>query len=116
MIRARSWSVWISAACLVVAVAGSTAHAQGLILGGAGPVNRSMGGASTAAPLDATGALYWNPAGIGGLPASELDLGLELLYPRSTLSSAIPGGALGPGLPPGPVFGTTRDEVGVFPL
>jgi long-chain fatty acid transport protein len=75
-----------------------------------------MGGASTAAPLDATGSLYWNPATISGLPSSELDFGLELLYPRSTVSSAVPGDALGPGLPTGPVAGTTRDEAGVFPI
>src|SRR5262249_7187361 len=84
--------------------------AQGFVLAGAGPVNRSMGGASTAAPLDATGALFWNPATISGLPSSELDFALELLYPRSTVSSAISGDALGPGLPPGLAAGTTRDE------
>jgi long-chain fatty acid transport protein len=89
-------------------------RAQGFILPGAGPVNLSMGGASTAAPLDATGSLYWNPATISGLPASELDFALELLYPRSTVSSAVPAGALGPGLPPGPVAGTTHDEAGAF--
>ncbi len=86
------------------------------MLSGAGPVNRSMGGASTAAPLDATGAMYWNPAGIGGLSSSELNLGVELFYPRSTLASSIPGGALGPGLPPGSASGRTRDESGVFAL
>jgi long-chain fatty acid transport protein len=75
-----------------------------------------MGGASTAAPLDATGSLYWNPATISGLPASQLDFAVELLYPRSTVSSAIPADALGPGLPRGPVAGTTHDEAGVFPI
>jgi long-chain fatty acid transport protein len=75
-----------------------------------------MGGASVAAPLDATGSLFWNPAAIGGLPSSELDLGLELLYPTTTLSSSIPGGALGPGFPSRSLFGTTRSDAGVFPL
>src|SRR5262249_28853841 len=110
------WFAAFPVACLVLALGGQVAHAQGPIFSGAGPVNRSMGGASTAAPLDATGTLYWNPAGISGLSSSELDLGLELFYPRSTLSSSIPAGALGPGFPPVTLAGRTRDEVGVFAL
>ncbi|MDD4033102.1 MAG: hypothetical protein PHS48_07655, partial [Bacteroidales bacterium] len=38
--------------------------AQGILLRGMGAVNESMGGAAVAAPLDATGAIYWNPASI----------------------------------------------------
>ena len=76
-------SVWLSA---------SPAQAQfGIVQSGAGPINRSMGGASTAAPLDASGALYWNPASISGLPRSELEIGSELLYPQTKLSSSIGG-------------------------
>jgi len=70
-----------------------------------------MGGASTAAPLDARGTLYWNPAAISGLPSSELDLGLELLNPRSTISSSIPGGALGPGFPPASISGGDSRDI-----
>ena len=98
--RRPSHFVGFPLACLVVFLASSAAQAQGPILAGAGPVSRSMGGATTAAPLDATGALYWNPATIGGLPSSQLDLGVELLYPHATLSSRIPGSSLGPGIPP----------------
>src|SRR5262245_14601180 len=115
MCRPR-WFAAFPVACLVLALGGPAARAQGPILSGAGPINRSMGGASTAAPRGATGTLYWNPAGIGGLSSSELDLGLELFYPRSTLSSSIPAGALGPGFPPVTLAGRTRDEVGVFAL
>lgn len=113
---ARRFLVLGALSLLALAAAAPAARAQGFVLAGAGPVNRSMGGASTAAPLDALGALYWNPATISGLPSSELDFALELLYPRSTVSSAVPGDALGPGLPPGPVAGTTHDEAGVFPI
>lgn len=67
-----------------------TLRAQGVALSGVGPVNRAMGGASTAAPLDAAGALMWNPASIGALPSSEVDLGLELLLPTEKLSSNFP--------------------------
>ena len=53
---------------LTLAAVALPARAEiGFILTGVGPVNRSMGGASTAAPIDATGALYWNPASISGL-------------------------------------------------
>ena len=103
-------------ACLGVVLAAPAARAQGPTLSGAGPVSRSMGGASTAAPLDATGALYWNPASITGLRSSEINLGVEIFNPHATLSSSIPGGALGPGLPAGRVAGSTRDESGAFVL
>ena len=92
------------------------ARAQGPVLSGAGPVNRSMGSAATAAPLDATGALYWNPASISGLKSSQLELGMEMLYPRSTIASTIPAGAIAPGVPGTSIFGQNRDEAGVFPL
>ena len=52
-------------ACSLVALALGAVPAQaqiGMIFTGAGAVNRSMAGASTAAPIDASGALYWNPA------------------------------------------------------
>src|SRR5215471_19728284 len=68
----------------------------GFLLTGVGPVNRSMGGASVAAPLDATGALYWNPASISGLGRNELEAGLELDLPQETLSSSVAPGTLGP--------------------
>src|SRR5215471_16743720 len=88
----------------------------GFLLTGVGPVNRSMGGASVAAPLDATGALYWNPATLSGLPRSEIDFGLELLYSSSVLSSEVAPGSFGPGLPAGPLAGSTRGDAGAFPL
>src|SRR6185295_7246970 len=76
-------------------------HAQfGVVISGAGPTNRSMAGASTAAPLDASGALYWNPATITGLCGSQLDVGLEGLYPQAHLSSRIPANTFGQGFPP----------------
>jgi long-chain fatty acid transport protein len=94
-------------ALLVCAASCGIAGAQGTVLSGAGPVNRSMGSAATAAPIDATGTLYWNPAAMSGLKSSQLELGLELLYARSTLSSSMPSAGL---------YDKTRDEAGVFPL
>jgi len=64
-----------------------------------------MGGASTAAPLDAIGALYWNPATISALP-SEIGFGVGLMLADLETSSSITG--LG--------GGTTSAEPGVVAL
>ncbi len=99
----RRWALSL----LVLALGAGPAWAQaGIVLTGAGPINRSMGGASVGAPLDGTGALYWNPATISALPSSSLDFGLELLYPQTRLSSSISG--LG--------AGSDRGDNGIFPL
>jgi long-chain fatty acid transport protein len=93
------------------------ARAQiGPIFAGAGPVNRSMGGAAVAAPLDATGAVFWNAATTAALPTSSADFGVELLYPSSTLSSSLPANSFGPGIPPLPLEGSNRGDDGIFPL
>ena len=66
----------------------SQLYAQGIAVTGVGPVNRSFGGAGTAAPLDAIGALHWNPGSISALPCNEIGFGTELLSARIQLSSA----------------------------
>lgn len=83
---------------------------QGLMIPMHGPINRSMGGAATAAPLDATGAIYWNPASISGLPQSELEFGFEMVIPDLVTDSSIAGlgsGSTGaePGVTPVPTIG-----------
>ena len=94
------------------------ARAQsGIALSGVGPINRSMGGAATAAPIDSGGALFWNPATIGSLPqGNEIAFGVGLLIPRTTLTSAVPAGAFGTGLPASNMRGTTGGNNGVFLL
>ena len=87
----------------------------GATLSGIGPINRSMGGAATAAPLDTLGALQWNPATITALP-STADLALEILVPQARLSSTVNAGSLGPGFPPAQLSGSDRSNSGVFPL
>ncbi len=74
---------------------GSLAQAQmGHVLNGVGPVNQSMAGASTAMPIDVSGALQWNPAGISGLDHNGFAFGLELLKPDASVSSSVMGGAM----------------------
>lgn len=81
------------------------AHAQGILISAAGPVNRSMGGASTAAPLDALGALYWNPASISGMESSETEFSLDVLLANHRVQSSA-----------GPFSGATDAEPGAVPI
>ncbi len=108
--RAR-WGISLVASALwayALPVAG-----QGIALRGVGPINESMGGVAVGCPLDATGAIHWNPASISGLPCSEMDFGVELLLPTTQLSSRIDAGALGPGNPPITLSGSDGGEPGV---
>jgi long-chain fatty acid transport protein len=109
---AVSVALWLALA-VGSPVLGPQAFGQGLYLGGAGPVSRAMGGASTAAPLDAAGAAYWNPAAISGLRQSEIMLGNEFIYPTIHLSSSVSANAFGPGLPPVDRAGSTRSDSGL---
>lgn len=62
---------------------------QGIIIPGEGPIHRGMAGASTAAPVDSIGALYWNPATISALPQSELGFGVDAIFANHTVGSSV---------------------------
>lgn len=79
-------------AAIVLLALPASAPAQGIILPGGGAAHLAMGGASTATPVDAIGALYWNPAGIGRLNRSEVAVGGAFLFPILNLSSTDPTG------------------------
>jgi long-chain fatty acid transport protein len=114
--RCLPW-IWLGLGLIVALLASTPAQAQiGLALSGVGPINRSMGGASTAAPIDAAGALYWNPATITDLPSNEMEFGIGFFIPRTTLTSSMPAGALGNGLPAANMSGKTGANNGVFLL
>jgi long-chain fatty acid transport protein len=101
---------------LIVLVCHTPAVAQfASTLTGVGPINRSMGGASTAAPLDTLGAFLWNPATITALP-TQTDFGVEVIIPNVKLSSRVNAGSLGPGSPPVTLSGSDRSDCGAFPL
>lgn len=103
--------------CFLVVLAASPARAQyGPVIAGAGPVNRSMGGASTAAPLSAGGALMWNAATLSGLEGSQLEVGAELLLPHAAISSSVPADTFGPGFPPVNLSSRTQSDDSVFAL
>lgn len=86
----------------------------GPVMSAAGATNRSMGGASTAAPLSPAGALYWNPATLSGLKHDQLELGAELILPQATMSSFVPANSLGRGVPPVDLWGRSDTEDSVF--
>lgn len=88
----------------------------GPVMTAAGPINRSMGGASTAAPLSAAGALMWNPATLAGLQRNELEVGAELIFPHASVSSFYPANTFGPGAPPIDLVGQSASEDSVFAL
>lgn len=96
--------------CLTSVCCAAELFAQGFVLPGVGPINRSMGGAGTAAPLDANGALHWNPGSINALPQSRADIGVDVIFNRNDVSSTVPVG-------PGVFFsGNTESDPGVWAL
>ena len=100
---------------LWLALCPAPASAQfGPIMTAAGPINRSMGGAATGSPVSASGALLWNPATLSKLSSSELDVGAELIFPHTSLYSAIPAGSLGPLGPPVDLAGRSTNQNAVF--
>ncbi len=82
--------IFLVATCSILLVS-VYANGQGVVLSASGPVNRSMGGASTAAPLDPIGALYWNPATISGLKSSGMEFGLDTIFANQSVSSSLGG-------------------------
>ncbi|PQV50380.1 long-chain fatty acid transport protein [Jejuia pallidilutea] len=88
----------------------SVAIAQaGHIMQGVGAVNMSMGGASTAQPLDISGTLQWNPAAISTFNDKIIKLDIGLFYSSPELYSTVP-------TPAGPFSGNTLDDRGVSPM
>jgi long-chain fatty acid transport protein len=108
--HARKFS--LVAIAIAMMGAESSLFGQGLQLPGIGPVNRSMGGAAVAAPLDPIGAMHWNPATISGLESNQLSFGMELITPVANLSSRIPANLFGPGVPATTLQGYAESDSG----
>jgi long-chain fatty acid transport protein len=94
-----------SIAALTLVFAETTALGQGGWISAAGPINRSMGGASVAAPIDSIGAIYWNPASIAGMKSSEVGFGVDVLWSQQNVRSTL-----------GPFDGSTDAVNGTFPV
>lgn len=88
----------------------------GHIMQGVGAVNMSMGGASTAQPLDISGALQWNPASISTFNDKIIKFDIGLFFSSPELFSTIPEFD-NTGQPTGIFFsGNTKDDRGVSPM
>ncbi len=85
----------VAIAVIVLSAVPTSANAQGLLLPYGGSVHGSMAGASSATPLDAIGAVYWNPAAIGRLGRSEVSIGGSFLFPDISVSSSFSRPLLG---------------------
>ena len=103
-------------ALLAILAMAAPVWGQGVALRAVSPVGESFGGATTAAPIDAAGAIHWNPASISGLNSSEMSFGMGIIIPQSTLSSRINANALGPGVPPITMAGSDDSEPGAVPV
>ena len=75
------------AALGVACLAASSVQAQGVALRGIGAVNAGMSGVATATPVDAIGALQWNPATISALDSSSMSFGSGLIMADSSVAS-----------------------------
>lgn len=88
---------------LVVLLFTTATFAQtGHIMQGVGAVNMSMGGASTAQPLDISGALQWNPAAVSVFDGKILKLDIGLFSGSPEVYSTY-----------GPFEGSTEDDKGL---
>jgi long-chain fatty acid transport protein len=99
----------------------TTALAQGIIFPSTGARHRAMAGASTAAPIDAAGATYWNPAAMAAMEDGQVFVGVDFLYANTFLDSGVEAtGAFGSnrsdsGLSGAPSFAVvTRPENSTF--
>ena len=89
---------------------------SGHIMQGVGAVNMSMGGASTAQPLDISGAIQWNPASISAFNGKIIKFDIGLFFSAPTLNSTVPIFDTN-GQPTGNFMsGTTKDDRGVSPM
>ena len=94
-----------------IALAPSAAQAtDGHFLHGVGPVNQSMGGASTGAIIDPLGTVMWNPAGTIKFKGTEAIVSLEYFIPDRSLSSTVNANAFGPSFPAATLSGKTTSE------
>ncbi|MDR0871474.1 MAG: outer membrane protein transport protein [Planctomycetaceae bacterium] len=97
------WGIFALIACCSV----PPVFAQGVMLRCVGAVNESVGGVAAAMPIDASGALYWNPASISAFKQNEIQIGVELIQPHSRATAEIPGT---------PFVDSRKSETGITPV
>ncbi len=83
-----SWGI-VPLLAFSAAFSNQSASAQGVLLRSFGAVNESVGSVATGMPLDAGGALYWNPASISALKKNEISVGLGIILPETEVQSSV---------------------------
>ncbi|MCL2745433.1 MAG: outer membrane protein transport protein [Planctomycetaceae bacterium] len=110
-------SVWfvIPAVCFSFLLFCQQVSAQGVLLRGNGAVNEGIGSVATATPIDAAGAIMWNPASISAFEKNEISVGLGLILPKSRVTSGfdIPGTGTAPDIHVGGSTKSVSDSVPV---
>lgn len=96
----------VAVVVVITSLAQQAVLAQGVLLRSIGATNAAVGGTATAMPIDASGALMWNPGSISALKKNEMSFGLELIQAHSRVDSSVP--AMG-------LSGSTKGEIGVVP-
>src|SRR5277367_5732983 len=78
--------IYSAAAISALVLFTSSAPADGIFRNGVGARSMAMGGADVGYAGDSMGAMAANPAGLGFLPATELDLSLNTAIPYGHFS------------------------------
>ncbi len=91
--------------CVLLFISAGIFAQAGHIMQGVGAVNMSMGGASTAQPMDISGAIQWNPATLSTFDNKIINFDIGVFFSAPELSSSA-----------GPYSGLTKDDRGVSPM
>ncbi len=116
MVRIRPLQIRFIGIAALLLIPTQTQAQYGVILPGAGPVNRAMGGVAVGTPIDPLGTMFWNPAGIGAFDQSQMGFGVEAFMPHASLTSGLSANSLGPGTPATAVSGSVQSSSGVIPI
>ena len=97
--------------CSLCAAVLANGHAfgQAAAMRAVSPISEGMAGAVTAAPVDAAGALYWNPGSITGIEGDDMSLNFGSIWSVSTLGSTMH-------TPYGTFSGETESDGGAIPV
>lgn len=101
---------WLTALTLTALSATTAAAQSGHIINGAGAENQAVAGVATGMPLEPSGSITWNSAGIAFLEDREVSLSLGLFSPRSSVRSSVAAPAFLGGTTGRPLSGRTHSD------
>ncbi|MDO4558874.1 MAG: outer membrane protein transport protein [Planctomycetia bacterium] len=104
----RRWASIVSGVWCGVVLMSGVALGQGAALRAVSPISEGMAGAVTAAPVDAAGAIYWNPGSISGIRGDDVSINFGSIWSVSALGSTM-------NTPYGTFSGETKSDGGAIP-